>query len=78
MNSKITTNERVALLQAFGDNLKSIRESKEMTQEALAFTAGFSRSYYTEVEQGKRNLSLVNISRLAKALNIPITQLLSF
>ena len=62
--------EKDELLRAFGDNVRRIRESKKMTQEAVAYTAGFSRSYYTEVEQGKRNLSLVNLYRLCKALNV--------
>ncbi|QTN01538.1 helix-turn-helix domain-containing protein [Sediminibacillus dalangtanensis] len=49
-----------------------------MTQEELADLAGFSRSYYTEIETGKRNISLLNIRRLAEALDIPIKDLFDF
>ena len=78
MKAKVNAAEKDKVLQSFGDNLRKLREQKELTQEALAFMAGFSRSYYTEVEQGKRNLSLLNISRLANALEIPMSNLLMF
>ncbi len=77
MNSVNKNEERNAVLHSFGYNLRKIRESKGLTQEEVAYIACFSRSYYTEVEQGKRNLSLLNIYKLAKALNISITQLFS-
>ncbi len=76
MGPNINLEEKNALLHAFGDNLKRIRESKNLTQEDIAYTAGFSRSYYTEVEQGKRNPSLLNINRLANALEVSLLVLL--
>jgi transcriptional regulator with XRE-family HTH domain len=64
------------LLLAFGKALKQQREKNNLTQEALAYKAGFSRSYYTEVENGKRNISLINIHRLCDVLNVSISELL--
>ncbi len=69
---------REKVLQSFGSNVRKIREEKGLTQEALAFMAGFSRSYYTELELGKRNPSLLNIKKLADALNVPVSSLLTF
>lgn len=69
---------REKFLQSFGANIRRMREEKGLTQEALAFMAGFSRSYYTELELGKRNPSLLNIKKLADALNITLSSLLTF
>lgn len=41
-----------------------------MSQEDLAFAAGLDRSYLSAIERGQRNLSLVNIHRLADALQV--------
>ena len=69
---------REEFLQSFGNNVRKIRESKGLTQEALAFMAGLSRSYYTELELGKRNPSLLNIKKLADALYVSLPSLLTF
>jgi|TARA_B110001450_G_scaffold252489_1_gene274363 transcriptional regulator with XRE-family HTH domain len=68
--------EEDKLLKSLGDNLKKIRELKNLTQETLAYEAGFSRSYYTEVENGKRNISLINIKKLANVLGISLSEIL--
>lgn len=47
-----------------------------MSQEGLAFESGINRTYVSDVERGLRNVSLDNISRLAKALRVPAWQLL--
>ncbi len=65
------------LLHIFGDNLRKIREQKELSQEQIAYEAGFSRSYYTEVETGKRNISLLNIIRIASLLEIELSDLIN-
>jgi transcriptional regulator with XRE-family HTH domain len=72
--SKNTTNND--LLKKLGESLKKIRESKSITQEVLSYEAGFSRSYYTEVENGKRNISLINLKKLSTVLGISISELL--
>ncbi len=57
-------------LLKFGENIKKIREDKELSQEALANLADFDRTYISLIERGKRNLSLLNLCRFAKALNV--------
>jgi transcriptional regulator with XRE-family HTH domain len=54
----------------FGKNLGSIRKEIGITQEKLAFNSGIDRSYISGVESGKRNVSLINIFKLAEALNV--------
>ena len=61
----------------FGKRLRKLREAKGISQEALAHEAGLDRTYVSSVERGKRNVSLKNIERLAKALAVDITDFFS-
>jgi ribosome-binding protein aMBF1 (putative translation factor) len=58
---------------AYAVNLR--REELGLTQEDLAYKAGTHRTYLSDVERGTRNLSLVNIERLAAALEIRMSEL---
>lgn len=60
---------------AFGKNLRRIRMEKKISQETLAFLSGIDRTYVSGIERGKRNVSLVNIKRIAVALNVDIKEL---
>lgn len=59
----------------FGDNLRRIRMEKNISQENLAFLSGMDRTYVSGIERGKRNVSLVNINKIALALNVEIKEL---
>lgn len=56
----------------FGDRLREIRLKKGVSQEALALEADLHRTYVSSVERGERNVSIVNIARIAAALDVPI------
>jgi len=56
----------------FGENLKQLRKQKKLTQEKLAEYAGLDRTYIGGIERGERNISLINIEKIAKALDIEI------
>jgi len=62
----------------FGQRLRSLRKERYMSQEDLALEAGLDRTYISGIEIGKRNVSLVNICRLAQALHLPPGTLLEF
>jgi transcriptional regulator with XRE-family HTH domain len=62
--------------ERFGYAVKLRREELGMTQEDLAEKAGIHRTYLSDVERGTRNLSLVNIERLAEALVMSMSELL--
>lgn len=64
------------ILNNFGERLRTLRLSRKLTQEELSALADFSRSYYTEIETGKRNISLLNLYRLADCLNVSPKDLL--
>jgi transcriptional regulator with XRE-family HTH domain len=53
-----------------------MRQVKGLSQEELADRAGLHRTYVGSVERGERNISIDNIERLAKALEIDIIELL--
>lgn len=57
-------------LVKLGDNIRKARKQKGYSQEAFADMAGFSRSYVTEIETGKRNISVLNLIKIIKVLKI--------
>lgn len=61
----------------FGEAVRHRRRELDISQDELAVRSGLNRSYITEVETGKRNVALVNIGRLAEALDVPIAELFS-
>lgn len=61
--------------ERFGTAVKFRREELDMTQEELADKAGIHRTYLSDVERGTRNLSLINIEKLAAALSVSMSKL---
>jgi transcriptional regulator with XRE-family HTH domain len=55
-----------------GRRIKFLREQASMSQKDLAYTADIDRSYIASVENGCRNISIVNIEKIANALNISL------
>ncbi len=76
--SQLRSIEEEKVLKGFGSRLRTLRLLQGYTQEELAAKAGFSRSYYTEIETGKRNISLLNLHRLAQHLQISLKELFDF
>ena len=66
---------RPDIRERFGFAVKDRREALGLTQEEFAERAGIHRTYLSDVERGTRNLSLVNIERLASALAMKISEL---
>lgn len=59
----------------FGLRLRDRRLAQALSQEELAFRAGLHRTYISSAERGQRNVSLVNIWKLANALSAPMADL---
>lgn len=57
---------------SFGKRIKELRNEKGISQEYLANLAELDRTYITSVEQGKRNVSIINIEKICNALNISL------
>jgi transcriptional regulator with XRE-family HTH domain len=62
----------------FGSNIARLRKEIGLSQEQLALESGLARSYMGGVERGQRNIALINICKLADALNIEPSELLKF
>lgn len=64
------------MLERFGERLRAVRQRVGVSQEALADLARLHRTYVSSVERGKRNISLLNIERLAIALQVSLADLM--
>lgn len=62
---------------AFGAAVRELRIAKGLSQEKLAELAEIHRTYIGDVERGTRNIALVNMTRIANALDIPLSKLIA-
>jgi transcriptional regulator with XRE-family HTH domain len=60
---------------AFGQAVRKFRLKRALSQERLAELADIHRTYTGDVERGTRNISFVNMIRIAKALQVPLSRL---
>lgn len=65
--------EKVLIL--FGKKIRELRKNQKLSQVALAEKSGLHANYIGMVERGERNPSLINIDKLAKALNVSLSEL---
>lgn len=63
--------------QIFGNNIKHYREKKGLTQQQLADLTGLNRVYITDVEGGKRNVTLDIMAKFSAGLGVKIGTLLT-
>jgi transcriptional regulator with XRE-family HTH domain len=61
--------------EQFGQRLRALREREGLTQMALAEATGLHATYISGIERGRRNVSLINIHKLADALGVGVTSL---
>ncbi len=66
---------RAEILKRFGETLREHRQRAGLSQEKLAAKAGIDRTYLGGAERGERNVALVNIVRLAEALQVAPAEL---
>ena len=59
-----------------GGNIKRIREKKNMTQGDICRALNMDRSYMSAIENGKKNVTLGILEKLARALNVSVDELL--
>jgi len=67
----------MSTLKKIGQNIAKIRRQKSITQEELAGLTTIDRSYLSEIENGHKNLSVLALLKIAKALKAEPGQLLS-
>lgn len=63
--------------EKFGKRVRDLRLKKGLSQEGLALQAGIDRTYMTSVENGRRNISIQNIEKIIRALNVSFGEFFS-
>lgn len=66
----MTSRRELDIQKRFGERTREIRKQKNLSQEALALICELDRTYIGGVERGERNISLVNIYKIAEALGV--------
>lgn len=64
------------LLKAFGESVRKFRKERDISQEELAKRSSLHRTYIGMIERGEKNISLSNIKKIAKGLEISMIDLL--
>lgn len=75
MSSKPRTDEDLLKLQALGRAIRNGREVYGISQEALAHQAGIDRSHMGKIERGERNVTALNLLRIADALGATVAEI---
>lgn len=63
------------ILKKFGQRVRQLRYQEGYSQEELADRAGVHRTYIGMIERAEKNITLLKIEKVAKALNIRLTDL---
>lgn len=61
------------ILKKLGERIKQLRKEANISQEKLAELASLDRTYINSVENGRRNISIINIDKIANAFNISLS-----
>jgi transcriptional regulator with XRE-family HTH domain len=69
--------KRLAPEKRIGQALRAARLAKNWSQEELSFECGLHRTYIGAVERGEKNLTLKNLVKLAKSLEMPASQIMA-
>lgn len=67
--------EKEPILMAFGQRVQELRKERNLSQEQLADLTGVHRTYIGMVERAEKNITLRNIKKIAKALDVNIKDL---
>ena len=67
--------QKKRLQAAFGKSIRKFRISAGLSQEKLAELADIHRTYVGDVERGERNISLINMAKIAVALGVTLSEL---
>lgn len=67
----------ISIQKEFGNCIRCFRKSLGLSQEKFSLKIGMDMTYYASVEAGKRNISILNIKKIADGLNISLSELFS-
>lgn len=70
--------EKTMIKEKVGQRIKELRTNLGLSQEEFAFRCELDRTYITSLERGKRNVSLTNLEKIAKAFNMTLSEFFNF
>ena len=63
------------ITEDLGNRIKLLRQKTGLSQEKFSLKIGMDRTYFASVERGKRNISIINIQKIADGLGITLSEL---
>ena len=63
------------ILVQFGEKLRELRKEKGLSQEELSYKSDLHRTYIGMIERAEKNITLANIEKIAKGLNVDLKEL---
>ena len=72
---KLAMDSNSEILIKFGNRVRELRKLKNLSQEELAFRADVHRTYIGMIERAEKNITLLNIEKIANALKVSINDL---
>lgn len=66
----------MTILKSLGERIFSLRKEKKLSQAQLASMASLDRSFISEIENGQKNISVITLEKIAKALETSMGSLL--
>jgi transcriptional regulator with XRE-family HTH domain len=73
-----TVNEDREVLKLVGARIRALRKERGYSQESLGEKGGFHFSYIGQIERGEKNVSLVNLAKIAESLEVNLIQLFAY
>jgi len=67
---------REAMPEVVARRIKELRKARSLTQEAVAERAGLNPKYHASIEQGRVNVTIATLAKIARALDVPASDLL--
>lgn len=66
------------ILKSLGYHLRLIRQEKQLRQKTVAKLCDMDSGSYSNIENGKRNITVLTLLKVSKVLNVPMTELMNF
>lgn len=66
------------ILKLVGTRIRALRKERGLSQEALGEKGGFHFSYIGQIERGEKNVSLLNLNKIAESLEVNVIQLFAY
>jgi len=70
----VTSNSEI--LKKFGERVRELRKQRDISQEELAHRADLHRTYIGMIERAEKNVTLLNIEKIANALEVNVSEML--